>query len=46
MYNQNIRHRSELQVTVAQLNDKLTELGAKKFKSKGKKEKINLLMSY
>ena len=46
MYNQNIPHRSELLVTVAQLNDKLTELGAKRFKSKNKLEKIKLLMSY
>ena len=38
-------HHGELQVTAAQLNDKLTELGAKKFKSKSKTEKINLLMS-
>ena len=45
MYNQDIAHRCELEVTVAQLNDKLTELGAKRFKSKSKKEKINLLMS-
>ena len=39
-------HRGNLQVTNAQLNDKLTELGAKRFKSKKKLEKIKLLMSY
>ena len=48
-FNHNARtHRGGLNnfnATVAQLNDKLTELGAKKFKSKNRQEKINLLMS-
>jgi hypothetical protein len=39
-------HHGELEATVAQLNDKLTELGATKFKSKDKSAKIKLLMSY
>ena len=46
MRNQVPTHHGLLEVTIAQLNDKLTELGAKRFKSKNKKEKIKLLMSY
>ena len=45
-FNQAPTHRGNLEVTIAQLNDKLTELGATRFKSKNKKEKIKLLMSY
>tara|TARA_R110000824_G_scaffold389052_1_gene584898 strand:- start:2799 stop:3263 length:465 start_codon:yes stop_codon:yes gene_type:complete len=45
MRNQVLTHHGLLEVTIAQLNDKLTELGATRFKSKNKKEKINLLMS-